>query len=340
MKNKIQIKIAFDVLLAFLWIALMLYALTGSFLHEWAGLISLGLILVHLVVNANWIIQTTKRFLASKFSKTKLKYILNIGLLALTIFTGLSGILISKEIFTWIDVGNREVLVFLHHLSAYLTMIVISVHIGLHWDMMLSVFKKWFHIEKTSVIRNFVCKMLALGVIIWGLGAQLFYEITLPSGTSSSKTTKKEDTVSTQASDSNALTVDEYLGNLFCDGCHKHCSLLSPRCGIGENQAEEATRDYEAMYTNQTSDMTVSYTSSLDTLDTSTDAATENTLAIAESQRNISTTDTLFDKLTEGDISAAEGLFEVLPIMGFYIAGTHYTVKLIEARKKSKQALR
>ncbi len=332
MKDKIQIKIAFDVLLAFLWIALMLYALTGSFLHEWAGLISLGLILVHLIVNANWIIQTTKRIFTSTFSKTKCKYILNIGLLILTVFTGISGILISKEIFTWIDVGNREVLVFLHHLSAYLTMIGISIHIGLHWDMMLFVFKKWFHIEKPSMIRNLVCKMLALGVIIWGLGAQLFYEITLPSGTSSSKTTKKEETTSTQASDSDVATVEEYLGNLYCDGCHKHCSLLSPRCGVGENQAEEATNDYEAMYTNQVSDMTVSYTSSLETIDTSTDVASENTLAIAESQ-----SDTLIDKLTDGDISGAKGLCEVLPIMGFYIAGTHYTVKLIEARKKSKR---
>ena len=174
--------------------------------------------------------------------------------------------------------------------------------------------------------------MLALGVIIWGLGAQLFYEITLPSGTSSSKTTKKEETTSTQASDSDVATVEEYLGNLYCDGCHKHCSLLSPRCGVGENQAEEATNDYEAMYTNQVSDMTVSYTSSLETIDTSTDVASENTLAIAESQ-----SDTLIDKLTDGDISGAKGLCEVLPIMGFYIAGTHYTVKLIEARKKSKR---
>ena len=102
--------------------------------------------------------------------------------------------------------------------------------------------------------------------------------------------------------------------------------------GVGENQAEEATNDYEAMYTNQVSDMTVSYTSSLETIDTSTDVASENTLAIAESQ-----SDTLIDKLTDGDISGAKGLCEVLPIMGFYIAGTHYTVKLIEARKKSKR---
>ncbi len=28
------------------------------------------------------------------------------------------------------------------------------------------------------------------------------------------------------------ITLDDYLGNLFCTGCHKHCSLLAPQCSI------------------------------------------------------------------------------------------------------------
>lgn len=345
MKNKVHKKIAFDAVLAFTWIALMLYALTGSFLHEWVGLISFALILIHLAVNANWIVQTTKRFRASAFTKTKYKYILNIGLLFLTLFTGISGILISTEIFPWINVGDRPVLVFLHHLSAYVTMILISVHIGLHGEMILAVCRKWFHIEKPSILRNFVCKMLALGVVTWGLGAQLFYEITLPSGSSStettkkeettattgfssSETTKKEDTTSTSDSNNDVVTVSEYLGNLFCDGCGKHCSLLSPRCGVGERQAQEATIEYEEIYAQPTTDLT----------ETTSGTVTQESQDIAQSAASISTSDTLADKLTEGDLSAASGFFEVAPIMGFYIAGTYYVVRIIEAGNKRKEA--
>lgn len=43
-------------------------------------------------------------------------------------------------------------------------------------------------------------------------------------------------------------TLEEYLGNLHCTGCNRSCSLLNPRCGKGQSQAEQAQEDYLQMY--------------------------------------------------------------------------------------------
>lgn len=43
-------------------------------------------------------------------------------------------------------------------------------------------------------------------------------------------------------------SLEEFLSGMNCTGCGKHCSLLSPRCGRGEAQAEQAQYEYEQLY--------------------------------------------------------------------------------------------
>lgn len=52
-----------------------------------------------------------------------------------------------------------------------------------------------------------------------------------------------------QTEDTPSLT--EYLKTLFCNGCGKHCSLLSPRCGKGTQKASQATTEYYNKYGEQ-----------------------------------------------------------------------------------------
>jgi hypothetical protein len=47
------------------------------------------------------------------------------------------------------------------------------------------------------------------------------------------------------------VSLEDYLGPLFCSGCGRHCSLLSPRCGKGENQASQAAEEYYETYSGQ-----------------------------------------------------------------------------------------
>lgn len=51
-----------------------------------------------------------------------------------------------------------------------------------------------------------------------------------------------------ESTEESAPTLEEYLGNMYCTGCGKHCSLLSPRCGRGEMQALQAENEYNEIY--------------------------------------------------------------------------------------------
>ena len=45
-----------------------------------------------------------------------------------------------------------------------------------------------------------------------------------------------------------SISLTQYLGNLFCTGCSKYCSLLSPQCSIGFDQTAAAQQQYIAIY--------------------------------------------------------------------------------------------
>ena len=44
--------------------------------------------------------------------------------------------------------------------------------------------------------------------------------------------------------DEGSPSEEDYLRNLFCNGCSRHCSLLSPRCNKGKKKAKEALEDF------------------------------------------------------------------------------------------------
>lgn len=347
--RRFYIKILLDILLTAIWTVLMVYPLTGAFWHEWIGLFAIGLIIIHNLLNLSWIIRMTKKILTSRFTMSSFKYIISFLLLLLMLFSGISGILIAKKIAFPIYASDYSLWVYLHHLSSYLLIILISIHIGVHGKMLLSVCRKTFKIKSDSRARSIILKILALAIMIWGMKASVEYKIPLPddsdgenvhktktfkSNTSqpvktetSGETEVKQGTESTgkdpseeeetQPADdttNQAAALEEFLSNLYCTGCHRHCSLLAPQCVTGDIQAESAIVEFEETYQNEAG--TVS-------------AETETLVLETFSAGNESTED-------------RASLMEIAPIMSFWILGAHYAVRLVDygrsdSRKKKKE---
>jgi len=292
------IKILLDIILTAIWTILMVYPLTGAFWHEWIGLFAIGLIIIHNLLNISWIIRMTRKIFTSKFTMSSFKYIISFLLLILMLFSGISGILIAKKIAFPIYASDYSLWVFLHHLSSYLLIILISIHIGVHGKMLLSVCRKTFKIKRDSRARSIILRILALAVMIWGVKASVDYKIPLPvdsdevkvhktktfksntwqtvktettepSGetTSTGKDPSNED--ETQPSDdiiNHDAALEEFLNDLYCTGCHRHCSLLAPQCVTGDIQAESAIEEFEVQY--QSDSTTVSAVTDTLTLET------------------------------------------------------------------------
>lgn len=120
----------------------------GMQFHEIGGLALCGVFLVHLTVNARWVRGVTARLFQKTLPwKTKLGYAVNTLLLLCFALIALSGILISKTIFTGIS-GDASVWKPLHYFAAALTIVLLGVHIGLHADFLRGMGRKLLRLPR------------------------------------------------------------------------------------------------------------------------------------------------------------------------------------------------
>jgi hypothetical protein len=119
---------------------------SGIAIHEWLTIALGATVLVHLLLNWNWIVEITKRLFAKGkgLNGARTNYILNWLLFVDGILIMLSGIMISEAVvpafgltlpmnFAWRS---------LHDLSANISLILMGLHITLHWNWIVSTFKR------------------------------------------------------------------------------------------------------------------------------------------------------------------------------------------------------
>jgi hypothetical protein len=131
------IKIVLDALLAVAFVTLMdPRSVGGIAVHEWAGLVICVFFILHKALNWRWITSVTAGLFTCVGWRTRLGYILDVLLLIGMTGIVLSGIKIARTIdFTWFPIGGSTGLWRMLHASAsMLSLAVVGVHVGLHWD--------------------------------------------------------------------------------------------------------------------------------------------------------------------------------------------------------------
>lgn len=110
--------------------------------HELGGLILLGVFVIHILINHKWVSAITKKLFNKSIPlRTKFAYAVNLCLLIVFLLVGISGIFISKILFH-ISTGNQMVWRTVHYTSAALALILIGIHLGLHYHFLTGMFKK------------------------------------------------------------------------------------------------------------------------------------------------------------------------------------------------------
>lgn len=182
MKNKNGIKILLDIVMVILLVLMFKKNVISMSFHEIGGLVVCGLFVVHMLLNYKWIIGVTKKLFSKglKF-KTRLGYIINVLLLLIMAFIGVSGILISKTIFTNISSNNIFWKIGHQVVSGY-GIILVGIHIGLHWDFLRSHFKKFIKISiKVEKPLGIICGVLIMVYGMYSIGnSNLIRWISMP----------------------------------------------------------------------------------------------------------------------------------------------------------------
>lgn len=146
---------------------LMTYELIGQTTHEWIGVIIFILFIVHHILNRKW----STHLLKGKYTLYRMmQTVLVFGVLAAMIGAMVSGIILSRHVFSFLPInGGRSLARSIHMLSAYWGFVLMSLHLGFHWSMMMGMARKL--VKKQSSLRAWILRILALLIAGFGLWA-------------------------------------------------------------------------------------------------------------------------------------------------------------------------
>jgi len=159
-KQKRSWKLIFDAVMLVLLILMYRKQVISLTFHEVGGLALIGLVVMHLLFNARWIGAVTKRlFSKSTGIHARACYVVDALLLLALLAVGVSGVLISKVVFSFHAAGSFKTL---HYFSAALSVILMGVHLGLHADY---IFGKLLKKSANKAAKIILAAVLAAAVL-------------------------------------------------------------------------------------------------------------------------------------------------------------------------------
>lgn len=156
-------KLIVDAVMSALLLLLMAYELIGAAVHEWLGIAMFILVILHHALNRKW----SGNILKGKYNPLR---VLQTVLVVLVLFSMLgsmtSGIILSRHALIFLPIHGRTGWArTVHLLCGYWGFVLMGLHLGLHWSVMLGIAGKSL---KTSTVRTWVCRLAGLLVAVYG----------------------------------------------------------------------------------------------------------------------------------------------------------------------------
>lgn len=167
MKPILKLKLATDAGMTIAMLLLMAYSLVGEAAHEWIGMAMFALFVLHHILNRRWIRAVPR----GHYTPLRIVQTVLAGLIFLCMVGSMvSGIIVSRYVFDFLPIhSGYEFAEQLHILCAYWGFVLMSLHLGLHWNMMLTTASKNL---KENKVRKWVLRIA--GYLFAAYGAVAF----------------------------------------------------------------------------------------------------------------------------------------------------------------------
>lgn len=168
MKRQASVKVIVDLLMTVLLMLLMAFELIGRQAHEWIGTAMFVAFVIHHILNRKWTSHLLKgRYTPIRIFQTMLAVLVLVCILASMV----SGMVMSRYVFVFLPIeGGRSQARIIHMLGAYWGFVCMSLHLGVHWNMMMGMAGKAF--GKSSPARTWLLR--AAGILLAGYGVYAF----------------------------------------------------------------------------------------------------------------------------------------------------------------------
>ncbi|HPJ36463.1 MAG TPA: DUF4405 domain-containing protein [Spirochaetota bacterium] len=172
MKTSTFTRVTVDIVMAILFLLLMAYHITENFVHEWIGVSAFGVFIIHNIINGRWYLNIFK----GKYSPIRILYLfINLLFLLSVICTMVSGIMISHDVFAFLDLKGGMTAQKLHMMSSSWGYILMSCHSGLHLGQLIR------FLNKSAFVRGIpqiISAALFLSAACYGIYAFISQKIT------------------------------------------------------------------------------------------------------------------------------------------------------------------
>ena len=171
MNKSMRLKLAADVGMTILLLALMAYQLTGNFVHEWAGAAMFLLFIAHHILNRRWFASLGKgRWSPLRILQAAADFLLLASMLGLMV----SAVILSRYVFSILPItGGAAMARRLHLLCSYWGFVLMSLHLGLHWGMVVGMVRKALRLPASKVHAT-ALRVVAGGIALYGAYCFLF----------------------------------------------------------------------------------------------------------------------------------------------------------------------
>lgn len=168
---KLKIKIWIDILMTAALIFSMAYQVTGERLHEWLGIFMFVLFLVHNGLNARWY----GNLFYGKYSLIRfIRTAVNLAVFVAMLCLAYSGVVMSRYVFDIFPISGGMAAARVMHLSgSYWGFVLMSIHLGLHWGMVVSILRGLILEERVPLILR---GLRLIAVLIAGYGGVCFWQ--------------------------------------------------------------------------------------------------------------------------------------------------------------------
>ncbi len=153
-----------DLLMTIALLLLMGYHLWGDVAHEWVGAGMFLLFLLHHGLNAGWYGSMFRgKWTGIRIIQTVIDGLLFVDMLALMV----SGVTMSRHVFGFLHLSGMSLARSMHLAGSYWGYVLMSVHIGLHWGMVMGLAQKAAKPVPAAKILLRVCAGLTAAYGLW-----------------------------------------------------------------------------------------------------------------------------------------------------------------------------
>lgn len=169
MTSKRKFQIVIDLMMTALLPLLMAYQLIGEAVHEWLGIGMFLLFLCHHLLNSHW----HRNLLKGRYNRVRLVgTVIDILLFIIMISLAVSGVIMSKHIFVFMQIGSGIGSArIMHLLASYWGFVLMCIHAGLHWNMVSYMIKRAIKKDESAVKMHITLKIAVPAICIYGVYA-------------------------------------------------------------------------------------------------------------------------------------------------------------------------